>query len=128
MRAKISVIAFFFLASCGKPSGISDHDYEEYQKLGAPKLLYSCNKGRQAKPKIDLAGECYTLPDPSDQNKCLKERMENINAKKAMVEKLEDVIEVNYIAGIGLAATYNKILSDAEKSCIGVFKILESKQ
>lgn len=38
--------------------------------------------------------------------------------------------QVGYTAGVGIAATYNKILQDAEAECgsPGKFKVLESKQ
>lgn len=35
---------------------------------------------------------------------------------------------VGYVAGIGPGATYNKLLTDAQKDCVGDFKILKSAQ
>ena len=36
--------------------------------------------------------------------------------------------EVGYTAGVGIHATYNKILKDAKVGCWKKFKVLESKQ
>ena len=41
MRTLIMVIPTLILSGCGNPGGISDADYNEYQQLGAPKILYS---------------------------------------------------------------------------------------
>jgi len=54
-----------------------------------------------------LAAECWLLDRPSE-----KVKYEN----------------VGYVAGIGRDATYNKLLTDAQKECIGDFKILKSAQ
>lgn len=117
MRIILAATLSIALTSCGNPGGISDKDYAEYKRLGAPKLLYSCNKGKSMKSQIDELGKCMGLEDPSKQSRCMKD----------MDDKIEDDVETAYVAGVGVAVTYNKILRDAESSCKGVFKILESQ-
>lgn len=37
----LSAVACLFVA-CGNPGGVDDEFYEEYERLGAPKILYQC--------------------------------------------------------------------------------------
>lgn len=118
MKHVISCLSALSLAACGNPGGISDSDYAKYKELGAPKILYSCNRGQA------LAA------DPKEILECLK--MKDDPAKElACVEKAKrdpkPIIDVGYVAGIGSAVTYNKLLSDAKAECSGEFKVLDSK-
>lgn len=47
--------------------------------------------------------------------------------KRQKRQQSEKVIEVGFVAGVGIAATYNSILGNAKRECNGEFEILESK-
>ncbi len=69
------------LAACSNPGGVDDEFYENYRKMGAPKILYQCAS------------------------------------------------RIGYSVGIGINATYNKLVQDAERDCGNdAFKILTSKE
>ncbi len=119
------VLPTILLAGCGNPGDVSDDFYLKYKELGAPKLLYSCTTTMQ----WNLTGEgraalgvCLDMKGiaSDEQIDCLLE----VDKKNVPV----DDIQVGYAAGIGIASTYNKLLSDAKAKCTGEFKILESQQ
>lgn len=101
----------FILQGCDNPGGISNADYEEYKQLGAPKILYACNK--------------ILEPDFGKMLQCVKTSSSYEECKSSLSEKKTDVYRV---AGVGINATYNKLLSDAKGECKGEFKLLESEQ
>jgi hypothetical protein len=117
-------IVLFILAGCDNPGGISDKDCQAYKILGAPKILYSCDEGRKtlsADPNI--LSECLKINDFS------KEGVEKqLACAKRAERKVEPIVEVGYVAGIGSEATYNRLVSDEQKKCQGKFKILEGKE
>jgi hypothetical protein len=115
-------LPIILLTACGNPGGISDEDYQKYQELGAPKILYSCTS------TVDRR---YTLAGIKELEACIEtEDLENLMkcAEKTLHEDLITDVKVAYVSGIGLGSTYNKLLTDAKKNCNGEFKILESKQ
>jgi hypothetical protein len=93
------IFGALLLAACDNPGGISDADYAKYKEYGAPKILYSCT----TPGKLEY--------DPKE--------------KGSKIGKPET--SVGYTAGIGVGATYNKLLGDAKKECNGEFKVLDSK-
>lgn len=93
------------LVGCGNPGGISDADYAEYKDLGAPKVLFSCTTPVNT-------SYCAAFQDAAKREEC---------------EKKEPQVSVGYKAGVGVAATYNKILQDSKEACQGEFKVLDSK-
>ena len=110
--------AVLFLSACGNPGEISDSEYAKYKELGAPKILYSCNKGETLGFDPNAVLECFKLKDdPSKELACVE---------KAKREK-KPIIDVGYAAGVGVAVTYNKLLGDAKAGCDGEFKVLDSK-
>ena len=110
--------AAVLLTACGNPGGISDSDYAKYKELGAPKILYSCNKGETLDFDLNAMMECPKLKnDPAKEFACVE---------KAKREK-KPIIDVGYAAGVGVAVTYNKLLSDTKAGCDGKFKVLDSK-
>lgn len=118
MKHVISYVSVLLLSACGgNPGGMSDSEYAEYKDLGPPKILYTC----LTKPdKYDYGTrECpYNKDDPAKSDACYKKLLED--REKAMPA-------VRYTAGVGINATYNKILADAKTACNGEFKILDSK-
>ncbi len=81
MKTLLVCILGTLLVACGNPGGVDDEFYEEYAKMGAPKILYQCAS------------------------------------------------RIGYSVGIGINATYNKLVQDAERDCAeDDFKILASKQ
>lgn len=108
------------VAACGNPGEISDAEYAKYKELGAPKILYSCNRGETLGFDMNAVFECQKLLEtaPEKASACMD---------KAKRQK-KPIIDVGYTAGIGTSATYNKILDDAKHGCSGDFKVLESKQ
>lgn len=104
-----------FIAACGgKPSDMSGEDYAKYKEFGAPKLLYSCTM--EGKPSEEAYKRCGDLGSSDKIGECLKK------------EKITPVVNSNFYAGIGPAATYNEILSKAKGSCFGKFEILDRKE
>jgi hypothetical protein len=102
------------LAACGNPGGISDTSYKEYKELGAPKILYSCSIGS---------------PDSQALINC---RSSDLAAEKACSKELfgkgeNPIVTVHTIAGVGVNATYNKILGEAKMGCSGKIEVLDSK-
>lgn len=119
----IAVLPLLILAGCDNPGGISNEEYQAYKKLGAPKILYSCEKiGLKFNPNI--LSECLKINDFS------KDGLEKQSAcaKRAEREAIKPVVNVGYVAGIGAGVTYNKLVSDAEKECEGKFEILDGRQ
>lgn len=110
--------AALLLSACGNPGGISDSDYAKYKELGAPKILYSCNKGETLGFDLNALMECAKLKDD------LAKELACVD--KAKREK-KPIIDVGYAAGVGVAVTYNKLLSDTKAGCDGEFKVLDSK-
>lgn len=106
------------LSACGNPGGISDSDYAKYKELGAPKILYSCHKGETLGVDLDAVVECFKFKDDLDKELACTEK-----AKR----EIKPIIDVGYAAGVGVAVTYNKLLSDAKARCKGEFKVLDSK-
>lgn len=116
-HGKIAILlSMLFLASCGNPGDISDEDYKKYKELGAPKILYSCTKEY---PWIFLC----TLEGGKTTKKCIDEAVKS----DRLSERVKHA-KVGYSAGIGMGATYNKLLAEAREECDGEFKILESKE
>ncbi|MEY3788131.1 MAG: hypothetical protein RIQ94_1723 [Pseudomonadota bacterium] len=96
----------------GTPSGISDTDYENYQQLAGPKILYSCTQ----MVAVDFRNLAENLS-------CMREGNTD--------EECRLKTTVDYKAGIGIAATYNKLLGEAKDECSGeqaTFKIIESEK
>ena len=116
MKRLITFALALSIAACGNPGGISDSEYAKYKELGAPKILYSCNKGETLGFDINAVQKCLKLNDPAKELACVN------NAER---EK-KPIIDIGYAAGIGVAVTYNKLLGDAKDACSGEFKILES--
>lgn len=111
--------AMLLLTACDNTSGLSDEDYARYKELGAPKLLYSCtiDPSRSWGHAKEL-GDCLNSSNSVEvQAQCI----ENI-------KKLDPIVNVNYVAGIGMGATYNKLLTDAKNECFGDLKVLESEK
>jgi hypothetical protein len=105
-----------FLASCGNPGGISDEEYAKYNELGAPKILYSCTSNKDSWFAVCHLKKTY--------NECSEEFMKLDSSSPELIEHTR----VGYSAGIGMASTYNKLLTDAKEECEGEFKVLESKE
>lgn len=128
MKKVAIVLCAFLLSACGKPSGISDADYAAYKELGAPKILFSCTTRAssedprsiklQEKLKADMAA-CGT--DFGCLGKVAKD-------SAAAIDNWPKDVNFGYRAGVGIAATYNKILGDAKKDCGGELSILEKSQ
>lgn len=124
MKYVVPCIAALLLSACGKPNGISDADYATYKELGAPKVLFTCStpapendpRSIQRELKINEA-----VAACKNDFGCLAKVARNPG------DRPQDV-EVNYRAGIGVNATYNKILGDAKARCYGEFSILEKKE
>jgi hypothetical protein len=120
MRIRSSVvvaicIVMMMLTACGgKPSDMSDADYAKYKDFGAPKLLYSCTE--EGKPSEEAYRRCGDLGSSDKIGECLKK------------EKITPVVNSNFYAGIGPAATYNDILTKAKDKCNGKFDILNKKE
>ncbi len=122
MKKLTLYIPVLLLTACGNPGDISDEDYSKYKELGAPKILYSCTIS------VDRR---YTLSGLEEMKSCLE--IKDLEKNMKCMEKFEEEdlitdVEVGYTAGIGLASTYNKLLTDAKDECNGEFKILESEQ
>jgi len=113
MKHNLLLGVAFLLTACGNPGGISDENYAKYKELGAPKILYSCNRGE----RVLINAKCREIEDNAKRLQC----------SEAEAPEKQAVIDVGYTAGIGIGATYNKILSDAKGQCDGEFKILDSK-
>jgi hypothetical protein len=62
---------------------------------------------------------------PSGVSDAFYEKYKLLGAPKILYQCDETI---GYSAGIGVAATFNKIVDDAQKGCDGTFKILESQQ
>lgn len=110
------------LAGCGNRGGISDADYAEYKELGAPKILYSCTTQGMVDPQAML--DCLKLGE-SGTDQAIKAEMACVDKISKTADK--PVVRTGYTAGVGMNATYNKILGDAKAGCSGEFTILESK-
>lgn len=96
----------------GTPSGISNTDYEDYQQLAGPKILYSCTQ----MVAVDFRNLAENLS-------CMREGNTD--------EECRLKTTVDYKAGIGIAATYNKLLGEAKDECSGeqaTFKIIENEK
>lgn len=115
-REFVAICSILVLISCGNPGDISDEDYKKYTELGAPKILYSCAREYPwvlvcALEKSKTPGECIDEGVKSDR----------------LTDKIMHA-KVGYSAGIGMGATYNKLLTEAKEECEGEFKVLESKE
>ncbi len=110
------IISMLFLASCGNPGDISDEDYKKYKDLGAPKLLYSCTREY---PWVLVCA----LEGGKTSEECIDEAVKTDRLTEQVTHS-----KVGYSAGIGMGATYNKLLTEAKEECEGEFKILESKE
>lgn len=117
MKLLGSIAAVLLLAACGNPGGIADAEYAKYKELGAPKILNSCTKEGLMSPAA--VAQCMGIENANEKIACLD---------NALSAGKKPIVDVGYTAGVGIAATYNKILSDAKNGCSGDFKILESKQ
>jgi hypothetical protein len=118
MKRPCYLYASLLLTACGNPEGISDADYEKYQELGAPKILFSCTgDGRYTLEGLQGQEACLAISDLSKQMECLEEYKDPI-----------PITNVGYVAGVGIGSTYNKILADAKEECSGEFNVLESEQ
>jgi len=112
LSGAISIFLLILWLYSGTPTGISDTDYNDYKQLSAPKILYSCSK---------LAD--ITYKNLEEKLKCIREGNTD---EECRLEKI-----VTYKAGVGFAATYNKLLGEAKDECKGenaTFKIIESEK
>ena len=117
MRRLISFVSVLLLSACGTPGGISDSDYAKYKELGAPKILFSCTE----EANMDAMFRCPDLArDPVGGRACADQVIADAKSKK-------QTVHVGYTAGVGVNATYNKILGDERSACKGEFKLLDSK-
>lgn len=112
------IFASIMLTSCGNPGDVSDEEYKKYKELGAPKILYSCTRTYNWLMVCTVEAK-----DRGSSRDCVDEAIKN-NRLKEEVKRTE----VGYSAGIGIGATYNKLLTDSKKECEGEFKVLESKE
>ena len=117
--AAVCTSAIMLSACGGKPDGMSDSDYKTYQELGAPKILYSCAQVPPLRERLRVGLEkCQGVEDSVEKLQCLDKYNKS-------AEKVESI---GYSAGVGVNATYNKILGDAKAECdSGDFKIIDSK-
>lgn len=125
-----------FLSACGNPGGISDVEYAKYKELGAPKILFSCSTPNlrsvqeltEMKDKgMEKVYACGSLKGTEeDKIACVKKVSDAVAL--AMKEELPPNIQIGYRAGIGVAATYNKILQDGKNLCGGKFSIIEKSE
>lgn len=118
MQNKLILLLSILLTACGNPGEISDEDYAKYKELGAPKILYTCNRGETLGVDIDALQVCLKIKDDAAKS------LACVNAAE---REKKPIIDVGYTAGIGMNATYNKILADAKRACSGTFKVLDSK-
>ena len=135
MKYIIPCTAALLLSACGNPSGISDAEYAKYKELGAPKILFSCTTQNyksvevltEIKNKALAKADACRSTEETEEAKvaCMKKYFGP--AILSMEEKLP-IIEIGYQAGIGVAATYNKILQDAKNRCTGKFSIIEKSE
>lgn len=117
----VITVSTILLASCGKPSGMPEEDYAKYTELGAPKILYSCTSS--IPPIAIVVQECQSkAKNQMEHADCL---LDSWKRNEHSDNKSETF---GYVAGVGLGATYNHILEDAQKHCSGTLKILDSKQ
>jgi len=106
------------LSACGKPDGISDADYAKYKEFGAPKILYSCKREGAYSVDFNAVSKCAQIKDDHvKQAQCLE--------KTSQTGK--PTTTVGYAAGVGVEATYNKLIDDAKSECDGEFKVLDGK-
>lgn len=116
MKYLRSYAALLLLSACGNPGGISDTAYAKYKELGAPKILYSCTEEGSLDAHV---AECLNIQDVNVLLACSEEAKSRAN---------KPIVNVGYTAGVGIAATYNKILGEAKNDCRGEFKILDGQQ
>jgi hypothetical protein len=117
MKLSVILLMLLTLNACGNPGGISDGEYKKYKELGAPKILYTCTRSETYDPVA--AAECRNKYAGAETIlDCLKE-----TAKR----KIDPITDVSFSAGIGSEVTYNKLLTDAKKTCSGEFKVIDSK-
>lgn len=122
--------AAFLLSACGNPGGISDADYAKYKELGAPKILYSCTREIEINAAAAEASlQCARMKE-EEFVACLGKNVSDAKKPK------KPIIDVGYAAGVGVAVTFNKLLSDAKAECDkgtyplkgnGEFKVIDSK-
>lgn len=136
MKNYITYPLIIVITACGNPGGISDADYAKYKELGAPKILFSCaipnfkSEDERSKLRIMFVEKAEACKEGDGTLEEKISCMKNIEEKalSALSEKLPPTIEVKYRAGVGIAATYNKILEDSKRACIGEFSILEKSE
>lgn len=114
------------LLGCDNPGGISDSEYEKYNRLGAPKILYRCT---HYVPRGVIAFECLMKNDGGKSDP----ECQGI-AEQDYDELVPKQTFVRYAAGVGAATSYNSLLLDAERDCLGdrperrKFEILDKKE
>ena len=113
MKPHLILMMTILLTACGNPGDVTDAEYATFKGLAAPKILYACH----STPRFDTIPCNEFLPDANKHLSCLKTAMENPKSE----------VTVGYAAGVGFAVTYNKLLTDAQASCFGTLKVLESK-
>jgi hypothetical protein len=109
-----ATVIIIVLVACGNPGGIDDAAYAKYKELGAPKILYSCD---EVLDNISITATISDCISNTDSKSCIEDGKKNPKHR----------IDVGYVAGIGAAVTYNKLLNDAKAECHGDFKVLDSK-
>ena len=104
------------------PAGISEARYERYQRLSAPKLLYSCTRKPTDAAVTKKARECAQ----SGRSGCEQEAYE--------AREGDTKTNVDFVGGPESASSYDELVQRAERSCegsldgmtTGSFKVLES--
>lgn len=106
--------AMALVAGCGNPGDISDADYAAYKELAPPKILYRCKQsGSSGSFSADAIKACDRFrSDAKKEQQCIESA------------RSETPTETKYRAGVGFAVTYNKLLNDAKRECLGGFELI----
>ena len=135
MRHLILCSFVLLLSACGKPNGISDAEYAKYKEFGSPKILFSCaTPNFLSSAALDelrdkgLASieQCRTIEGTIEAKKACADKV--LKDAERVVKDIPPTIEIGYRVGVGMGATYNKILGEAKKDCRGEFSILERSE
>jgi hypothetical protein len=109
--------------SPGKPSGISDARYSQFERMPPPKILYSCTRKPTRESLLPQIRDCAR----TGRAGCEEEVSESAAARAETT--------VYFVGGTG-DSTYSELLQNARRDCSaesgtmgrGEFKILESSK
>ena len=104
------------------PAGITEARYERYQRLSAPKLLYSCTRKPTDAAVTEQVRECAKKGRSGCEQEAYEARADDTK------------INVDFVGGPEAASSYDELVQRAKRNCegshdgmtTGTFKVLES--